>query len=282
MNQLASRNRPPASASAVDRLAPRGLPAERAPQIGTALPGLPALHALSTLFDLRETSRVDTSKLASLRGLSLPQLGRRHGEGRPLRRDLREVGVKALQQRFGVDLGQAARVRRAALSLFAQLAPQAGREQLGELSWSADLHEIGIAVSHHDHHRHAAYLLAHVDMAGFSPGQQRRVAQLVLGQRGGLRKSLELCSDPSRLAELLALRLAVLLCQPRVDPPVGLQVALTTLPKAHVLTLRWPASWLVEHLRAVHLLDKEAVCWAGLNEFEVSTGHLKEQSDPVF
>ena len=43
-------------------------------------------------------------------------------------------------------------------------------------------------VSHHDHHRHSAYLLAHVDAPGFSQSQQRHLAALVLGQRGGLRK----------------------------------------------------------------------------------------------
>ena len=43
-------------------------------------------------------------------------------------------------------------------------------------------------VSHHDHHRHSAYLVANVDAAGFSQSQQRRIGELVLGQRGGLRK----------------------------------------------------------------------------------------------
>ena len=43
-------------------------------------------------------------------------------------------------------------------------------------------------ISHHDHHRHSAYVLAHVDAPGFSQSQLRRIADLVLGQRGGLRK----------------------------------------------------------------------------------------------
>ncbi|MBK6854606.1 MAG: hypothetical protein IPG93_24300 [Burkholderiales bacterium] len=181
----------------------------------------------------------------------------------------------ALQRRFGVDAGQATRVRRTAQSLYAQLAPLAAHEQQRELGWSADLHEIGLAVSHHGHHHHSAYLLEHVDAAGFSRAQQRRVTQLVLGQRGGLRKSRDLCSDRAGAVQLLALRLAVLLCQPRIDPPQGLQVALVTRPKARTLTLRWPASWAVELQQTVHLLDKEAVNWAGLADVEVSTGALK-------
>ena len=36
-------------------------------------------------------------------------------------------------------------------------------EDRRELAWACDLHEIGMMVSHHDHHRHSAYLLAHVD-----------------------------------------------------------------------------------------------------------------------
>jgi exopolyphosphatase/guanosine-5'-triphosphate,3'-diphosphate pyrophosphatase len=75
-----------------------------------------------------------------------------------------------------------------ALRLFDEALPDAGADARRELLWACALHEIGMMVSHHDHHRHSAYLLAHVDAAGFSQSQLRRIADLVLGQRGGLRK----------------------------------------------------------------------------------------------
>ena len=45
--------------------------------------------------------------------------------------------------------------------------PAADGESIRELAWAAQLHEIGMMVSHHDHHRHSSYLLGHVDAAGF-------------------------------------------------------------------------------------------------------------------
>ena len=63
-------------------------------------------------------------------------------------------------------------------------------------------------ISHHDHHRHSAYLLAHVDAAGFSQSQLRRIGDLVLGQRGGLRKMEAALQDASFALHLLCLRLA--------------------------------------------------------------------------
>ena len=75
-------------------------------------------------------------------------------------------------------------------------------------------------VSHHDHHRHSAYLLAHVDAPGFSQSQQRRIGELVLGQRGGLRKLEARLAKPTFALQLLCLRLAVIVCHARgdVDP----------------------------------------------------------------
>src|SRR5262249_25278779 len=85
--------------------------------------------------------------------------------------DVRVASVAELQTRFAVDLPQAERVAQQAGRLYRQLRPRAPREPLRELRWAAALHEIGMLVSHHDHHRHTAYLLAHVDAPGFSTNQ---------------------------------------------------------------------------------------------------------------
>jgi exopolyphosphatase/guanosine-5'-triphosphate,3'-diphosphate pyrophosphatase len=257
-------------AGTADQLVMRGLKADRAPVIGGGL------AILAALFDLFGLQSLAPAKGALRQGLIFDLVERLDADDRPDHHDLRDDSVKALQQRFGVDLEQATRVRRTAQAIHAQLAPQADHEQQRELAWSADLHEIGMAVSHHDHHRHSAYLIAHVDAAGFSQSQQRRLAQLLLGQRGGLRKVQELCPDEARVRQLLALRLAVLINHPRIDPPVGLQVALSTHAKGRTLALRWPGGWAVELPRMVYLLDQEAACWASQGDVEVSTGARKD------
>ena len=102
--------------------------------------------------------------------------------------DVRDASVRELQRRFMVDTQHATRVSSVAEQLYASVQPRASAETRRELLWACALHEIGMMISHHDHHRHSAYVLAHADAAGFSQSQQRRLGELVLGQRGGLRK----------------------------------------------------------------------------------------------
>ena len=173
--------------------------------------------------------------------------------------DMREQSVAALQQRFGVDPAQAERVRRLALALHKQLQPQAPREARRELGWAAALHEIGMMVSHHDHHRHSAYLLAHVDAPGFSQNQLRRLADLALGQRGGLRKLETQFAEPGFVWQLLALRLAVLACHARA--PVGSQ-ALQLARDRQGVRLTLARGWAQRQPRALYLLQQEQEAWA--------------------
>jgi exopolyphosphatase/guanosine-5'-triphosphate,3'-diphosphate pyrophosphatase len=175
-------------------------------------------------------------------------------------RDLRDESVAALQRRFAVDPEQANRVTQVALGLFQQLLPSATADEVAELRWAAQLHELGLMVSHHDHHRHSAYLISHVDAAGFSQSQQRRLAELVLGQRGGLRKvELFARQDEVSLWSLLALRLAVIKCHARgqVDGR-----AMDILRQGRIARLQFNSAWADTHPRTVHLLHEEAEAWA--------------------
>ncbi len=78
---------------------------------------------------------------------------------------------------------RAARPRRARRQ-HARAAP-AARAKLG---WAAQLHEIGTLVSHSDYHKHGAYILDNTDAPGFAVNELHALGQLVLGQRGKLRK----------------------------------------------------------------------------------------------
>lgn len=179
--------------------------------------------------------------------------------------DVRELSVAELQRRFGVDLAQADRVHALALGLHERIAPQVGHllefddERRRELGWAASLHEIGMSVSHHDHHRHSAYLLAHVDAPGFSQSQQRRVAELVLGHRGSLAKLPHL-GDESVAAQVLALRLAALLCHSRRDEASNGVLRLERTRQGARLAI--DAEWATGHPRTMYLLSEEVALWA--------------------
>ena len=173
--------------------------------------------------------------------------------------DMRDRWIDALQGRFGVDREQAARVRSVALALLDQALPGVDSDTRRELGWACDLHEIGLMVSHHDHHRHSAYLIDHVDAPGFSQSQQRRIGQMVLGQRGGLRKLDGALDSLAFAAQVLCLRLAVIKCHARgpVDPQ-----ALSLRLKGRDARLAYAKAWVGAHPRTLFLLQEEAEAWA--------------------
>jgi exopolyphosphatase/guanosine-5'-triphosphate,3'-diphosphate pyrophosphatase len=173
--------------------------------------------------------------------------------------DVREATVAELQQRFGVDMAQASRVSVQALALFDAAMPDAERETRLELSWACALHEVGLMVSHHDHHRHSGYLLAHVDAPGFSQSQQRRMADLVLGQRGGLRKIEQQLASDAFAWQVLCLRLAVIVYHARADQ-AGPVLSLTR--DGRNATVSWPADWVESNPRTLFLLREEALAWS--------------------
>ena len=128
-----------------------------------------------------------------------------------------------------------------------------------ELAWACALHEMGMMVSHHDHHRHSAYLLAHVDAPGFSQSQQRRVAELVLGQRGGLRKVETGLTQEAFAWQVLCLRLAIIKCHARADVR---SEALALQRNGNQAQLSFASDWLVAHPRTLYLLQEEVQAWA--------------------
>jgi exopolyphosphatase/guanosine-5'-triphosphate,3'-diphosphate pyrophosphatase len=180
--------------------------------------------------------------------------------------DMRDASARELQRRFMVDVQQADRVVSVADTLYAMVAPRSGtalsqeqrRELRRELSWAAALHELGMMVSHHDHHRHSAYMLAHVDAAGFSQSQQRRLAELVLAQRGSLRKSEAALANENFAWQVLCLRLAIIKCHARRQVDLG---ALTLRRSEGQARLGFAPGWVERNLRTMHLLNEEVSAW---------------------
>jgi len=240
-------------AGSTEQLALAGLKNDRRAVIGG---GLAILYTLATHFGIDE---LKPARGALRQGVIFDLAARRAAERRAGGEDLRDASVRDLQRRFEVDLAQARRVGELALELLDSADPEASPEARRELGWAAALHEAGMMISHHDHHRHSAYLLAHVDAAGFSQSQLRRIGDLVLGQRGGLRKMEATLQDPAFALRLLCLRLAVIACHARDDAAAS---AIDLTLDARTPTIALASDWADANPRAVHLLRDEAEAWA--------------------
>jgi len=125
--------------------------------------------------------------------------------------------------------------------------------------WAAQLHEIGLAVSHTGFHKHGAYLLQHSYLPGFSADDQRMLAAIVRAQRRKIARA-SFAELPAQAAEAvsracLLFRLAVLLNRsrsPQIVPAIEVDDAWQTL------LLRFPAGWSEAHPLTRADLEQEA------------------------
>jgi exopolyphosphatase/guanosine-5'-triphosphate,3'-diphosphate pyrophosphatase len=173
--------------------------------------------------------------------------------------DVRERTVRWLAERFCVDAEQAERVRTVATALFAQIATDSADGRYSQkLAWAARLHEIGTHISHERAHHHGAYILDNVDAPGFSFPELHRMSQLVLGQRGKLRKLEAALTDELLAKQLLCLRLAVLLCHARQMPEhQGMRLTY----RNGAFKLITSDDWARRFPQSAWLLDEEAQAW---------------------
>lgn len=233
----------------VDELRLDSLKEDRRPVLAG---GISVLHALFELFEMDAILRAE----GALRQGALYDLIDRDND----QTDVRERTVRWLADRFTTDKAQAARVSAVASQLFAQVAtadPLNGRYSQ-KLEWAARLHEIGTHISHADAHRHGAYILDHVDAPGFSLPELHRMSQLVLGQRGKLKKLEAELADELFAKQLMCLRLAVLLCHARKDPEIG---ALRLQYKSRQFKLTTVPGWAKQFPQSAWLLGEEALAW---------------------
>ena len=227
-----------------------GLSEQRAP----VYPG--GLAVLTEIFAALGIDTMIPAEGALREGLLWDTVGRLTDE------DARDRSVRGFQQRFHADLAQGERVARTALGLLARLAGPWGLEDpecADLLGWGARLHEVGLDIAHAQHQLHAAYLLRHADLAGFSFDQQRRLSALVGLHRRKIRAEFwEDLREPwaQRMPYLAAiLRMAVLLHRSRSDKPLPeLQVSASR----RKLKLGFPEGWLDTHPLTLADLEQEA------------------------
>ncbi len=236
-----------------DRLALQGLSADRAPIFAGGV------AVLVAVFEALGIEQMAAASGALREGLLYDLLGRIHHE------DVRERTVQDLASRYRVDARQARRVADTALELLRKIPPPWGLslEAHGDtLRWAADLHEIGLEVSHSQYQKHGAYLARNHDLPGFSQEEQGLLALLIRAHRRKLPLAeLEALPEAARNTVIylsVILRFAVLLHRGRSD------VAIPTLQvegEDHVLKLRFPEGWLAEHSLTAADLEQEASYW---------------------
>jgi exopolyphosphatase/guanosine-5'-triphosphate,3'-diphosphate pyrophosphatase len=230
-----------------------GIKEDRRPVIGG---GLAVLRAV---FDVLQIDEMHAAQGALRHGALYDLLDRESPHD-----DVRTQMVSWLTQRFGSDLTQAERVSRTAQTLLlAMLGKDADDEaprHLRKLHWAAQLHEVGMRISHSDYHKHGAYILDNTDLPGFTIDELHRLSQLVLGHRGKLRKLDEPLQDPMFVQQLMALRMAVILCHARRDPDTrAFELNVDTTRK--MAKLKLSVAWAEQWPQSAHLLREECIAW---------------------
>lgn len=243
-------------AGSADRLRIDGMRDDRKPVIGGGV------SVLRAVFDLLEIDEMKVAQGALRHGVLYELL-----ERDDVVADLRAATVARLATRFPVDAAQVKRVGDTAAALYLQLDPaarggsttsRAGRA-LRKLGWAAQLHEIGAQISHSEYHKHSAYILDNAEAPGFAVNEMHALSQLVLGHRGKLRKLGNSLEDPTFVAQLLALRLAVILCHARRDP--DLQGLLLERPDSRLFAITCRSGWSGLYPQSAYLLREEVLAW---------------------
>lgn len=247
-------------AQSADRIRLAGMRDDRRAIIGGGL------SVLRALFDLLQIEHMQLASGGLRHGLLFDLMGDAQGQT-----DVRSRSVQRLATKFGADTAHGLRVGQVATHLFDQLqtsltpaGPSANTpdERLSrKLNWAAQLHEIGSHISHNDYHKHGAYILDNADVMGFSLSELHTLGLLVLGHRGKLRKLEADFLDAPFVQQLLALRLAVILCHARRDPDLSGLTLTRDVDNNHRFILHSGSGWTQAFPQSAHLLGEEVLAW---------------------
>ncbi|QWD45895.1 Ppx/GppA family phosphatase [Polynucleobacter paneuropaeus] len=180
--------------------------------------------------------------------------------GRSQHHDMRYVTVEQFMQRYTVDRDQATRVGNLAAEFLDQLPKpdsESRAENIALLQWAANLHEIGLSISHNGYHKHSAYIAGNADMPGFSKNDQARLAALLIGHAGKLGK-LATNAGFHDWRMLFCLRLAQVLCRGRSDANLP-KVKVSEDDGSYLVSLS--REWADAHPLTEFSLQKEAAEW---------------------
>jgi exopolyphosphatase/guanosine-5'-triphosphate,3'-diphosphate pyrophosphatase len=213
------------------------------------------LVMLTACFETFKLNRLRTSPYALREGLLYDMIGRLEN------RDPREATVNGFKRRYGVEETQVTRVKLTSQRIFEQLASDFGLRSIhGQmLGWAADLHEVGLGVSHSHYQQHSGYLVQQSDMPGFTTPEQLFLAALVGNHRrtvsSRFTEGLPVRMHQALKQTLFCHRLACILCRSRDDTAIpGFRLVAGTAK----VQIQLPADWIQSHSLTVHDLQAEA------------------------
>jgi exopolyphosphatase/guanosine-5'-triphosphate,3'-diphosphate pyrophosphatase len=181
----------------------------------------------------------------------------------PIFGDVRRASVLNLAHVYRFQEKHAEHIARLTLSMFDQLPPPANQCSVveRELLWAASmLHDIGVGIDYHDHHKHGSYLILNAGLPAHTHREIALIALLVRYHRKGTPKLDELASllQPGDEACLLQLTSLLRLAEQidRSRDGVVRDVRLTVRGGAATLELiargdEQVALWSVEHHRDI-------------------------------
>ena len=224
------------SAGTIENLSLSGLSKNRSP----VFPG--GYAVLSAIFTELNINHMHVTDGALREGLLFDMIGRRK------KNDIRDNTINHLKRRCGVDELQADSVKKTAQQflLLADIGEEDSMEDWSEvLGWVADVHEIGLDISHHAYQKHGGYILRNADMMGFSQQEQKLLANIVESQRGRLDRNRfsDLPEEWRQIAYRLTifLRLSLALHRSRLHEDTK-HIGLVT--KENMIELTFPEHWL--------------------------------------
>lgn len=203
--------------------------------------GLVILQAAFKVLAIKEMA---VTSVALREGVLFDLLGRVH------QKDRRDETINSLITRIGADEAQARRVAITSAKLVKMLKDPEGHRIILEepalryLKWASYLHEIGLSISHHRQYKHAAYLVEHADLDGFSKQDQKILATIIRHhQRKIDLDEYEDMPDYVLLVTLL-LRVSVLFNRGRyLQESPNIEIVLTD----HEIRLSFEPGWMKEH-----------------------------------
>ena len=141
--------------------------------------------------------------------------------------DIRQRTVDSISARYAADKAQVNRVKATAHYLFEHIqsnysASQANRLR-NYLNWAIDLHEIGLNINRRGLQKHAAYIIEHSELPGFSYTEQKILANLVSLHRKRIKQDtltlLNGIKDLDFTCLVIILRLAAIFNLRRIEQP---------------------------------------------------------------
>jgi len=198
----------------IDNIKLPGLKDNRAPVYAGGL------AILISVFESLKIENMTVSDGALREGLLYDMLGRIQHE------DVRYRSVQDLMQRFNIDIAHSNRVKKTALHCFKQVRKDWGirKKRKLTLSWAADLHELGLSITHDKHHLQGAHILEHADIPGFARRRQHWLAVLVHTHRKKINPDVfeKIHEDERQEIRYLSilLRLAVLFHRSRLEEEI--------------------------------------------------------------